>query len=234
MAQNGAVHARVAGSRCFVEWMAGDLQAAAQGAAHLLAVGETHQRHESLAWAHYLFSSVAYQRNDLTVAEAHARTLEDLRYAGRPMTYVQSAFIYASICQARGQPDQAWRKLELAFDFLRETRSEGLVPLAQAFQAELAARQGDLGAVRHWATTIGPFLPLSLMPYFYAPQLTLPKILLAQDTPTSREQAAAALSQLHAFVFAIHNTYFTIEVLALQALLADAQGDEQSALALLQ
>ena len=73
VAQNGAVRARVAGSRCFVEWMAGDLQAIPQGAAHMLAVGETHHRRESLGWAHYLLSSVAYQRNDLTAAEAHAQ-----------------------------------------------------------------------------------------------------------------------------------------------------------------
>ena len=95
-------------------------------------------------------------------------------------------------------------------------------------------RQGDLGAARHWATTIGPFLPLTLMPYFYAPQLTLPKILLAQDTPASREQAAEVLSRLHAFVTATHNTRFTIEVLALQALLHETQGDERAALALLE
>lgn len=234
VSQDGAVRARVAGSRCFVEWMAGDLQAIPRAAAHLLAVGETHQRRESLGWAHYLLSSVAYQRNDLAAAEAHARAVESMRYAGRPMIYLQSVFICSSICQARGQPDQAQQQIDLAFDFLRETRSEGLVPLAQAFQAELAARQGDLGAARHWATTIGPFLPLGLMPYFYAPQLTLPKILLAQDTPASRKQAGEALSRLHDFVTATHNTRFTIEVLALQALLHETQGDERTALALLE
>jgi LuxR family maltose regulon positive regulatory protein len=234
LAADGAVRARIAGSRCFVEWMAGDLPAVAQVAVHLRAVGETHQRHESLGWAHYLLSSIAYERNDLTTAEAHARAVEGLRYVSRPMAYVQSAFIYASIYEARGLPDQARQKLDLAFDFLRETRSEGLLPLAQAFQAELAVRQGDLGTAGHWATTIGAFLPFSLMPYFYAPQLTLPKILLAQDTPASREHAATALVKLHAFVTATHNIRFTIEVLALQALLHDTQGDERAALALLQ
>ena len=81
-----------------------------------VAVGETHHRHESLGWAHYLLSSVAYQRNDLPAAEAHARAVEEIRYLGRPMAYLQSAFIYASIYQARGLPDQARQKLELAFD----------------------------------------------------------------------------------------------------------------------
>ena len=54
------------------------------------------------------------------------------------------------------------------------------------------------------------------------------------NTPASRQQAAAALARLYDFVTTTHNTRFTIEVLALQALLQDAQGDEQAALALLE
>jgi len=234
VAEDGAVRARVAAARCFVQWMAGDLQAMSQDAARALAVGTTHHRHESLGWAHYLLSSAAYQRNDLVAAEAHARDLEEMRYVSRPMAYVQGAFIYASLCQARGLPDQARQKLDLAFEYLRETRSEGLLPLAQAFQAELAVKQGDPGAAGHWAAAVGPHLPLTAMAYFYAPQLALPKILLAQDTPASRDQAAEALSRLRAFVTSIHNTRFTIEVLALEALLHGAQGDEPSALAALE
>jgi ATP/maltotriose-dependent transcriptional regulator MalT len=233
VAGDGAVHARVAASRCFIEWMAGELQAMPQGAAHVLAIGETHDRRESLGWAHLMSSIVAYQHNDLTTAEAHARVIEGMRYLGRPNIYLQSAFIYASIYQARGLPDQANQKVDQAVTFLRETRSDGLLPLVEAFQAELAVRQGNLGAAGHWAR-IGPHLPLTAMPYFYAPQLALPKILLAQDSPASLAQAAEALSQLHAFVTSIHNRRFTIEVLALQALLHRAQGDRQAALGCLE
>ena len=150
------------------------------------------------------------------------------------MTYLQSAFVYASICQARGLPEQARQKLDQAIVFLRETRSEGLLPIAQAFEAELARCKAISAQPSSWATTIGHHVPLTAMPYFYAPQLTLPKILLAQDTPASRAQAAEVLSRLHAFVTGIHNTRFTIEVLALEALLHHAQGDEPSALAALE
>lgn len=230
VAEDGAVRARVAAARCFIEWMAGDLQAMPRCAAHVLAVGETHHRLESLGWGHYLLGSVAYQRNDLPAAEAHTRAVEEIRYLGRPMAYLQSAFICALVYQARNLSDQARQRLDLAFDFLRETRSEGLLPLAQAFQAELAARQGDLGAASHWATTIGPHVPLTALSYFHAPQLALPKILLAQGTPPSLAQAAEALSRLHAFVTSIHSTRFAIEVLALEALLSHAQGNLQNAL----
>jgi LuxR family maltose regulon positive regulatory protein len=150
------------------------------------------------------------------------------------MAYVQSAFVCALICQARGLPEQARQKLDLVFDFIRETHSVGFLPLAQAFQAELAARQSDLSAAGRWAATIGQHGPLAAMPYFYAPQLALPKILLIQDVAASRAQAAEALSRLHAVITSIHNTRFAIEVLALQALEHHAQENEQGALAALE
>ena len=62
------------------------------------------------------------------------------------------------------------------------------------------------------------------------PQLTLVKILLAQDTTLSREYAAGLLKQLYDFVVSTHNTRFQIEVLALQALLCDIRGEGPAAL----
>jgi len=233
IAPDGAVRARVAGSRSFVAWMAGDLGAVLPVAAHLLDVAEYHHRRESLGWGHYLLCAAAYQRNDLPVAEAHAQALEEIRYVCTPMAYLQSAFVYASVCQARGLAEQARAKVGVALTFMHETHSEGLLPLAHAFAAELAVRQGDLGAASQWAATMGRYMPLTLMPYYYAPQLTLPKILLAQATPASLEQAAAELSRLYAFVTATHNTCFAIQVLALEALLHHAQGNGQKALAAL-
>ena len=111
-----------------------------------------------------------------------------------------------------------------------ETHSEALLPLIQAFSAELTARQGDVDTAGPWAATVGPLVPFGIMAFFYAPQLTLPKVLLAMNTPASRQEAAAALSRLHAFVTETHNTRFTIEVLALQALLHHAEGNEPAAL----
>ncbi len=196
-------------------------------------MGETYGRRESSGWAHYLLGSAAYQRNDLPAAEAHARAVEEHRYVARPMAYVQSAFIYASICQARGLPDQARQKLDLVFDFIGETRSDGFLPLAQAFQVELAASKAISPRPTIGRQRSDPMCHLRRCGYFYAPQLALPKILLAQDTSASREQAAESLSRLHVFVTSIHNTRFTIEVLALEALLHHAEGNEPNALAAL-
>ena len=58
------------------------------------------------------------------------------------------------------------------------------MPFAEAFQAELALRQGDLAAADVWATGTGRALPLTVMTWFYQPQLAQPKIRLAQNTPS--------------------------------------------------
>ena len=226
------MRARMAAGRCFIEWMAGDLQVIPEGATHT-AVSETHNLRESLGWAHYFLASVAYQRDDLTAAEAHARGLEKIRYLGRPLTYLHGAFIYASIYQARGLPEQARQKLDQAFDFIRETRSEGLLPLAEGFQAELALMRGDLGAANRWATTIGPMCR-SRRCRTSTRRNWRCRNPAGAGHACRREQAAEALSRLHAFVTATHNTRFTIEVLALEALLYHAQGDEQGALGALE
>ena len=94
-------------------------------------------------------------------AEAHARAVEEHRYVARPMAYVRErVHLHASICQARGLPDQARQKLDLVFDFIGETRSDGFLPLAQAFQVELAAKQGDLATADRWATQSDPMCHL--------------------------------------------------------------------------
>jgi LuxR family maltose regulon positive regulatory protein len=94
-------------------------------------------------------------------------------------------------------------------------------------QAELALRQEHLGEASRWARKFDPY-PLPLMVAFYIPQFTLVKVLLGQDTTASRKQAADLLAKLYDHV--LNDKRFMIEVLALQTLLDDAQGDQVSAL----
>ena len=229
-----APRARLWGSSCFIYWMAADLPGMLQAAHQTVSIGQaSDQQPESLGWGHYFLASGYYQRNDLSAAELHANAVQEQRHTSHRIAVVQSAIVLAAIQQARGRSDEARLALDRVNDYFVETRNEALQSLVQGFAAELAAMQGDLSAANSWASRVGVYVPLSLMAFYYAPQLTLPKILLAQDAPASRQQAAEALSRLYDFVTATHNTRFTIEVLTLQALLQDAQGDEQAAIALL-
>ena len=79
------------------------------------------------------------------------------------------------------------------------------VMTTRAFEAELALRQGRLNKARHWARQFnpGPFRPMT---WFYIPQLTLAKVLLAEGTTAGLLQAATLLERLHDFVLSTHNT----------------------------
>ncbi len=108
-----------------------------------------------------------------------------------------------------------------------------MLPVLQAFQAEIALRTGQISKAAQWANRLDSIPPFVLIYKFYSPHLTLAKIWLAQDTPNSRARAADLLDQLKTFLESVHNTRFLIEVLALQAQLAKTNGDEVSALKIL-
>ena len=222
---------RLLAAPCFIYWMAADLAGTLQAAQQTITVGQaTDDQRESLGWGHYFLASVYYQRNDLAAAELHANCVQDLRHVCAHYAVVQSAILLAEIQQARGAPAAARAVFERLKSYLAEIQSVALQLFVAAFEAELAALQGDLETAGYWAMTAGARIPLGIMPYHYAPQFTLPKVLLRMNTPASRQQAAAALERLHTFVTTTHNTRFTIDVLALQALTYDAEGDEAAAL----
>ncbi len=64
--------------------------------------------------------------------------------------------------------------------------------------------------------------------------MTYVKVLLAQATIDSRQHAAELLEQLYNYYDGVHNTRFAIEILVLQALLADARDDRAAALSILE
>jgi hypothetical protein len=71
-------------------------------------------------------------------------------------------------------------------------------------------------------------------PHAYVPSLTWAIILLAQDTPASRQQARQLLAQLDEYFTSIHDTVIRIRILALQAMLYHAERAESQALATLE
>jgi LuxR family maltose regulon positive regulatory protein len=135
--------------------------------------------------------------------------------------------------QAQDRPAEAREVVEAVVERAVEMGDVSLLQTARAFQAELALRQGNVSSARLWARTYNPE-PFYVAYRFCVPQITLPRVLLALDTPDSRRQAADVLSRAHDFFASTHNARLLIEVLALQALLNDAQGDEPAALAALE
>ncbi|MFC1581094.1 response regulator [Thermodesulfobacteriota bacterium] len=216
-------------SPCFAYWMAGDLATMLQFASRSQRMDAHLESPAAFGHGRYFTGIANYHRNEFHIAEKKLLPLVKSHYLHNLMNFANSAFALALIYQAWGRVDEARQIAEAVVSHTLDTNNTEVMQIARAFQAEVALRQGGLAEASRWAEqfTAKPFRP---MYWFYVPQLTLVRVLLAQDTRSGRENARDLLTELYDFVVSTHNTRFQIDVLALQAMLYDAQDDEPAAL----
>jgi LuxR family maltose regulon positive regulatory protein len=216
----------------------GDLSGLMQSASEVL----THDRNagaQPSQWSNhinlsrYYLGVVHYQRNALAEAEACFTTVVAQRYQSFVHCAVQSMFALSLTHQALGRADAAREMADMAAQYALEMRCTTLLPAAKAFQAQLALQQGRITDAVHMLA--GRDLPVLLTPsiYLYLPFTTLPQVKLAEGTPQSLESAQMMLVRLQAYAEQQRNAPILMDVLTLQALLAEQQGDARNALSLL-
>jgi LuxR family maltose regulon positive regulatory protein len=224
------------GLACFVHWITADLAGLGQAARQVLADDIPADRAAIVTWPQFFLGLYYYQRNELADAEKYLQPLVAQPYFSQANCYLNSAVLLARIRQRQGQPEEALQIAQFMTSFALETNSEVVLLGARAFQAELAWRQGRLAEAgqwaAQWAAQSGTFWCVPLT-YPFAPPLVLARILVAQNTPSSRQQARELLTQMDDYYGSIHFTAIHISVLALLALLHSAEGDEPQALAAL-
>jgi LuxR family transcriptional regulator, maltose regulon positive regulatory protein len=222
-----AAHLRMV--HCSIHWMAGDLPALHQTAGQMLRLATASRLNESRAWAYYFEGCAYYQQNDLPAAQqCFAATLAQLESA-HGFAYAQAACGLAAVHHAEGHDDRALAVVAALLSRARETGDASPTTEAQAYRAYLAFAMGDKADAEGWArqseTHLNPISPAA----FHAPQITLVRILADMHTAGSLQRAESALAALHDALSATHSTRFLSEVLALQALVDDAQGDARAA-----
>jgi LuxR family maltose regulon positive regulatory protein len=220
------------GAACLIHWPAADLSGVGQAARRVVASSAPSDRAEMTTFAHLYLGMYYYQHNDLTAAEQYLLPLLMQPYALHAACFLNSAVVLARIRQIQGRPEEAQHIADLIVSFALETRSEVVLLGARAFQAELALRQGRLAEASQWAEQHGSFRRVPA-PFPFVPPVVLAKILLAQGTPAGRQQARLLLAQMDDYYTTIHYTVVRMQVLALQAVLYSAEGDEPQALAAL-
>lgn len=225
---------RIVTSINFLRWMDGSLDAVLTSATQLQLALDGSSRRESVGWGHYFAACVHYQRHDLAAAEREARqVVEDPLAGSSAIATAHAAAVLAFTDQAQGWSQKARTTVETLLALARRNRNQSLVPMFEALEADLAVRRGDLALAHQWAASLQTPPPLRPSPLFYVPQLTLPRLLVAQNTPASRQQAGELLAELRQYVTTTHNRHVLIETLALQAALLDADGNTALALATL-
>lgn len=228
--QSDSLKAIVLVTACFVAWIAADMKTLQQNAAQVINLSQDPRSPGMLGYGHYFLGIVAYHQDDLSAAERHFAYVNQRPYATYDDSFSYSACGLALTYQAQGQEQEARDVVEAALAYLLVTGNTELLPVLQAFQAELSLRQGQLSTAIQWADRLDQPPPLSPMTQLYAPHMTLVKVWLAENTFASREKAAGLLAQLREFFESIHNTVFLIETLALLAMFYQLDGDEAAAL----
>jgi LuxR family maltose regulon positive regulatory protein len=195
-----------------------------------LAVSQEYRLPEATAVAQYYLGSIDYLQNDLLAAETHFSAVANTPYTISLNWHTQGVCGLALTYRALGKLEQASELLTEFQSRLIERNNFALQQVVKACQAELALSQRDIAEAIRWAESYDP-QPFVGLQMFYVPQLTQVKVWLAQDTAASRERAGNQLARLAEIVHGAHLKSALLPVLALQALLDDAQGQESAALA---
>jgi len=229
----GIQRSRLLSALAWIQWLEGDLHPIKTAAKEYIRQARAVGLAQSLDGGHAFLGVAHYQLNELEEAEeALGPLVSDHSLEFGTQVFLQGGFALACTYQASGRPDKARETASRVEEGMHQIRNDAFLHHARAFNAELALRQGRTEEAVRWAEAYDPE-PFRLIYRFYAPEITLAKVLIAEATEESHRRAESYLSRLTSFLSQTHGKIFSIPSLALQALLLSRRGDEEIALALL-
>ncbi len=216
-----------------IYYLSGDIRLQEQLASRLLRLAPERQLALTKPWAHLIAGVACYQQNRLDEAATHFSAVTEHPYTANSATSHACMLCLALVHQARGRAEAATLVAEESLEFALEIRHPRQMIESHAFRARLALLQGDLKAAQRWAreVTAGDLPARTLFPE--VPRVTLARVLIAQGTRDSLQGASQILEEVMGIARDAHSIPHIIELLALQALVSDAQGRSQEALDLL-
>ena len=219
---------RLLAALCFVRWMDGDLVGLQPSAGELASLSSAAGLPEVSTIARHFLAALDYHHNSLDAV------VERLKDVARSDVVISAEFhannmIIAGLAhQERGDKQMAAEIAGHLHDLALKSKNVFLVGLAEAYESELALRNGRLVTAMEWADRSDPE-PLTSTYGFFSPTIVLAKILVVADNPASRSRAMALLNRLVDYLATVNNRRFLIEALALRAMLNEALGSGKSA-----
>ncbi len=214
---------------CLAKFMEGDLAGAQKAAGESLRIAEKFQLWDTVSQARYFNGIISYLQNDLAKAETYLLALLQRLELNAPSYIAHAVCALARIYRLQERLKDADHVLLIARNYLEETGNATSLGIIRAFQVEFALDQGDFESARALSRTVDFHIRPPIW-FHYVPQLTPIRILVAERTDAGLKQAVLALKQMDEQLSLINRNNVRIGVLALQALVCDAQGDEQTAI----
>jgi LuxR family maltose regulon positive regulatory protein len=217
-----------------IEFLAGDLKSVTRTATHLLDMPQEQAGPTSGAWKHYYLGRTELEQNNPVKAQTQFTAVLEQRYVTHARIVQDSFYGMALAHQMLGQSAEAGEFADAASAYAVEVRNTRSMLEARSFQARLALLQGRPELAGQWAQEIPREIALFPALFIEIPQATQVKAMLSQKTPDHLHQAEMVLNRLQHFVTNTNTPWAMIEIMALQALLNNAQGNREQALTALE
>lgn len=224
--------ARLIQSLCLSYWPEADTRKLYKAASSLLELSIKHELPWSQSFARYFLGLIHYERNELNEAVAQFEIIVGDPYHFPIQNWVHCSFLQSLSYQALGQFQQAQTIADSILQLTFERGNTMFIDLAEAFQARLDLHQGRIAQASQWSQSFQMPAPHALQRLFNAEQ-TYICVLMAENTPQSRKTVAKHLDSFHTLLNQIHHPRLLIDILGLKALLADSEGDSDTAVTLL-
>jgi len=227
------LQARLHHYMCIVEYMGGNLVGTMHASRECLRKIRNSPFFHTRAFANYFLGAGHYLRNELGAAEPFLMKVFDERHTASPSCVAQAGFILASIYLSQDKEAAAAEVIDRIVTYCQQNEHAATLSFLRAFEAEFALRRGDFQQAHH----ICRHADFDVRPplwFFYVPQLTPIKYLLAEGTENSLKEAHARLIEWEERMRRINRKSVRIEILALLALVCYKQSNEAAALENLQ
>jgi LuxR family maltose regulon positive regulatory protein len=196
-------------------------------------LAEKHRLAHTRGLAKYFVGASYYLRNELTKAKHYIKGSIDDRAFTNSIYVTQACGILGFIYLSEGSPDKAESVIGQAVDSAWEMQDNYSPAIKKALRVELLLRRGMVAEARRVSIDVDfDFLPPTW--FVYVPQLTNIKLLLADGTDRSLEDARSRLVEMDQTMRSINRKCVRIDLLALLALVCREMGEEKAALAKLQ
>ncbi len=224
--------ARIHLSKMVTHLCEGNLQHAELAAQRLKSIAQENNLYPTLGWALQTLGYIHYQWNNLEIAQGFYAQVSKYRYRTSVRAQALGFCGLARTLQALGDTERAHLVSQSAIEWAQEMGNNGVAAEAKAWTYRLETPNGPIQQTLPWAAALdGPYAP---MIFIEIPQISLAAVLIAQGTPHSLAEARTRLISLREFCARTHNIWHLIEIIALEALMLDALGARQKALAKLE
>ncbi len=209
--------------------MVGDLKRLEQIGQHLLQAGLAKEHPLSITWASHFLGHAYYQWNRLEEAAAHWSTVAKWPYQANFLVYHDAMLGLGLVYHSQGDETQAQQTLDTLTQVMLEINQIQFTPQVESFRTRLALLRGEVGTAVHWLQT--GLKPARMSLWFWeANDITHVKVLIAQGTAVSYQEATDLLTSCQQYAEETASVWLLIQIWALWALLAQAQGKQEAAL----